>query len=93
MDRLGVEQIVTLPGVEHIWQDRKLGPDWRTRKRSRDYKGTYSLFVPALQYDELKKFVAQIKPTQAVGIGGKKLAVSARFPFPHETEWRPVVSK
>lgn len=60
-------------------------PGLADKKTVERHKNQYSLFVPASQYDELKKFMAQIKPTQPVGIGGKKWAVSTRFPFPHET--------
>jgi hypothetical protein len=49
-------------------------------------KNTYSIFVPESQYAELKKFMAQLKQTQAVGIDNKKWAVSTRFPFPHELQ-------
>jgi hypothetical protein len=48
------------------------------------HKNTYSLFIPESQYEELKKFMAQLKQTQAVRIDNKKWAVSAPFPFPHE---------
>jgi hypothetical protein len=54
--------------------------DPKTVKR----KDMYSIFLPESQYEELKKFMAQLKPTQAVRIDSKKWAVSARFPFPHE---------
>jgi hypothetical protein len=54
--------------------------DQKTIKR----KNTYSIFIPESQYEELKKFIAQLKPTQAVRIDNKKWAVSTRFPFPHE---------
>ena len=48
------------------------------------HKDMYSIFVPESQYQELEKFVSQLKPTQAVRIDNKKWAVSVRFPFPHE---------
>jgi hypothetical protein len=56
--------------------------DQKTIKR----KNTYSIFIPKSQYEELKKFMAQLKPTQAVRIDNKKWAVSTRFPFPHELQ-------
>jgi len=55
-------------------------------KKTVKHKELYSLVVPESQYEQLKKFIAQLKPTQAVRIDGKKWAVSTRFPFPHETE-------
>ena len=46
----------------------------------------YSLFIPGSQNKELQKFIASLKPTQAVRIDNKKWAVSARFLFPHEVQ-------
>ncbi len=46
----------------------------------------YSLFIPGSQNEELQKFIASLKPTQAVRINNKKWAVSARFRFPHEEQ-------
>ena len=48
------------------------------------HKDMYSIFVAESQYQELEKFVSQLKPTEAVRIDNKKWAVSVRFPFPHE---------
>jgi hypothetical protein len=55
-------------------------------KKTIKHKNTYSIFIPESQYDELKKFMAQLKETQAVRIDNKKWAVSTRFPFPHELQ-------
>jgi hypothetical protein len=56
--------------------------DSKTLKR----KNTYSLFIPESQNEELKKFIAHLKPTQAVRIDNKKWAISTRLPFPHEQQ-------
>jgi hypothetical protein len=52
--------------------------------RTVKHKTTYSIFVPASQFEELRRFIARRRPTQAVRIDNKKWSVSARFPFPHE---------
>jgi hypothetical protein len=64
--------------------------DWPTKwpglsdQKTIKHKNRYSIFIPESQYEELNKFIAQLKPTQAVRIDNKKWAVSTRFPFPHE---------
>lgn len=48
---------------------------------------SYSLFVPSADYDELVAFLKTRSAKGAVEIGGRKWAVSLRFPFPHESSW------
>ena len=61
---------------------------WRglADKKTINRKGTYSIFLPQSEYEELERFIGQMKPTQAVRIENKKWAVSTRFPFPHEPQ-------
>jgi hypothetical protein len=47
-------------------------------------KGIYHLFIPISKLNEYESFAKKLKPTQAVLLDGKKWAISARFPFPHE---------
>lgn len=47
----------------------------------------YSLFVPSSDYNELTDFLKTRRTKGAVEIGGKKWAVSLRFPFPQESSW------
>ncbi|TMP91087.1 MAG: hypothetical protein E6L07_13900 [Verrucomicrobia bacterium] len=66
--------------------------DWPTKwpgitdPKTVKHKSTYSIFIAESQYKELKKFIAQLKPTEAVRIDNKKWALSIRFPFPHELQ-------
>lgn len=42
------------------------------------------LFLPFSDLDQYRDFVSRLKPTEAVRLDGKKWAISARIPFPHE---------
>jgi hypothetical protein len=58
-------------------------PNLSDKNTQRDGTG-YRLFLPITELDRYKAFIAAVKPTQAVFLGGRKWSVSARFPFPHE---------
>ena len=58
--------------------------DKDTRKRVDD---SYSLYVPSAMLPQLRDFLATRKERGAVEIGGKKWAVSLRYPFPGEEKW------
>jgi hypothetical protein len=47
-------------------------------------ENSYRLFVPISKLNEYEALEKRRKPTQALLLDGKKWAVSARFPFPHE---------
>ena len=51
---------------------------------TRRTRNGYRLFLPIAELDQYRAFMAKIKPKQAVLLDGRKWAVSARFPFPHE---------
>lgn len=55
-----------------------------TRKRGED---SYSIYLPAKTYPDLKKLLSTQKEKGAVLLNGKKMAASYRFPFPHEEKW------
>ena len=42
------------------------------------------LFLPISDLEQYKAFVSKLRPTQAVMLDGKKWAITARTPFPHE---------
>jgi hypothetical protein len=48
----------------------------------------YSLYVPSKDFAELLAFLRTEPAKGAVEIGGKKWAVSFRFPFPQEASWQ-----
>lgn len=54
---------------------------------------SYSIFIEKSRYEELKAFLSKRREKQAVLIGGKKWAISTRFPFPNESIWSDVRSK
>jgi hypothetical protein len=58
--------------------------DASTRKRGED---SYSLYLPSSQLGDLKAFLSTRNAKGAVEIGGKKWAVSTRYPFPSDTRW------
>lgn len=58
--------------------------DADTRKRADD---SYSLYVPSAMLPQLRAFLATRNERGAVEIGGKKWAVSLRYPFPGEEKW------
>jgi hypothetical protein len=53
-------------------------------KNTHRTRSGYRLFLPISELDRYKAFIATTKPTQAILLGARKWAVSARFPFPHE---------
>lgn len=48
---------------------------------------SYSIFIPASDYQELIEFLNKRKEKGAVQIGGKKWAADVRLPFPAEESW------
>jgi hypothetical protein len=58
--------------------------DARTVKRGEGY----SLYLPSKDYQDLRAFLRTERERGAVEIGGKKWAVSFRFPFPQEALWQ-----
>jgi hypothetical protein len=73
------------PDESIIWPDRWPGlDDPQTVQRGDD---SYSIFVPAADFDELQVFLASRLPRGAVEINGRKWAADIRFPFPHEELW------
>lgn len=57
--------------------------DPATRKR----EDAYSLFLPSSHQDAFLAFLETRKKKGAVEIGGKKWAISYRYPFPGEERW------
>jgi hypothetical protein len=51
-------------------------------------RDAFSLYVPSKDYEELRAFLQTQHEKGAVEIGGKKWAVSLRFPFPQESSWQ-----
>ncbi len=47
-----------------------------------------AIFLDGALLPKLREFLATRKPKSAVGIEGKKMAVSYRFTFPGEPAWR-----
>lgn len=63
--------------------------DPTTRKRG----DSYSIFIPSADLPAFEEFVASISEKSAVEIDGKKFAISARLPFPHESLWMAPATK
>lgn len=73
------------PGASITWPSDWPGLDSPTTVRRGDED--FSLFLTSDQLERLTTFLATRHPKGAVEIGGKKWAVSTRYPFPHERLW------
>jgi len=74
------------PDESIVWPDG--WPDLEhatTKKRSKD---SFSIYLPSEHFDELKSLLKTRKQKGALLISGKKMAVSYRFPFPHDKLWK-----
>lgn len=58
--------------------------DLMTKKRG---KNSYSIYLESKYFNDLIKFLKNMKQTQAVLINSKKWAISYRYPFPKEEMW------
>ena len=73
------------PEPSIVWPERWPGLNApTTRERG---EGSFSIFVPSAEFEQLRAFLASQRPKGAVEIGGKKWAASFRLPFPHERLW------
>lgn len=64
-------------------------PDQNDSTSLRMGEDGFRLFLPADQFERFTTFLASRNDRGAVSIGGKKWAVSFRFPFPSERSWMP----
>jgi hypothetical protein len=58
-------------------------PDLNTATSRESANGMYSVFLDRSQFEEYKKFSASLGEKTAVEINGKKMTMSARYPFPN----------
>lgn len=72
------------PGTSIIWPKNWPALDDASTVKRGD---SYSIFVPAADYPALTRFLGSRQKKGAVEIGGKKWAVSTRFPFSGERDW------
>ncbi|WP_445145049.1 hypothetical protein [Dyella sp. Tek66A03] len=73
------------PGSSIPWPKNWPGLDSsRTIRRGKDY----SIFLDGAMLPQLNAFVHGIPQKSAVAIGGRKMSVSIRIPFPSEPVWR-----
>lgn len=74
------------PEASIHWPDDWPGlDDERTAARG----SSYSLFLPSARLEELRAFLQTRNARGAVELGGKKWAMSYRYPFPMEQLWMP----
>ncbi|HWX64932.1 MAG TPA: hypothetical protein VNZ27_00760 [Rhodanobacter sp.] len=73
------------PGTPVPWPKSWLGLDSsQTIRRGHDY----SIFMDGAMLPQLNAFVHGIPQKSAVAIGGRKISISIRIPFPSEPVWR-----
>ena len=48
---------------------------------------SFSLYIDKSHFDELSQFFSRLKPSQPIGMNGKKWAIDSSYIYPSEREW------